>query len=153
MTATIIRAARPDEAALLSELALRAKAHWGYDADFLAACRDDLTVTADVIATDTIRVATHEDQPRGFYGLRVAGDSAELIDLWVEPAAIGTGLGRALWDDAVAAARASGARELLIQSDPHAEGFYRRMGADRIGTKRSTVFPDRELPLLRLALG
>ena len=34
MTATIIRAARPDEAALLSELALRAKAHWGYDAIF-----------------------------------------------------------------------------------------------------------------------
>jgi GNAT superfamily N-acetyltransferase len=149
---TTIRPARPAEAALLSALALRAKAHWGYDAAFLEACRDDLTVTAATIATDTIRVATDNDEPRGFYGLRVAGESAELIDLWVEPTAIGTGLGRALWTDAVAAARATGARELLIQSDPHAEGFYRRMGATQIGTKTSTVFPDRELPLLRLAL-
>lgn len=152
MRGMTIRPARPDEAAALSALALRAKAHWGYDAAFLAACRDDLTLTAEEIATDTIRVATIDGQPRGIYGLRRAGESVELTDLWVEPTAIGKGLGRALWNDAVAAARAGGARELLVQSDPHAEGFYRAMGAARIGTKPSTVFPGKELPLLRLAL-
>ncbi len=34
-----IRPAQPEEAALLSDLALRSKAHWWYDADFLASCR------------------------------------------------------------------------------------------------------------------
>jgi hypothetical protein len=35
----VIRDARPDEAALLSDLAMRSKAHWGYD---------ELTFTPDL---------------------------------------------------------------------------------------------------------
>ena len=153
MTATMIRAARPDEATLLSELALRAKGHWGYDATFLEACRADLTVAPEEIAAGTIVVAARHDDLRGFYQLLVTGEVAELDDLWVEPSAIGEGIGKALWQHAVATARARGCRELRVQSDPHAEGFYRRMGATRIGTKGSSVIPGRALPLLRLALG
>ena len=36
-TSTVLRPARPEEAGLLSDLALRSKAHWGYPPDFLAA--------------------------------------------------------------------------------------------------------------------
>ena len=151
-TRAIIRPARAEEAAGLSALALRAKAHWGYDEAFLAAYRDALTVTPGDIAAHTVRVATLGGQPCGFYQLRGAGETATLTDLWVEPGAIGRGHGRALWRHAVATARERGFRELLVQSDPHAEGFYRAMGAERIGSQPSTVIPGRELPLLRLAL-
>lgn len=147
-----VRPARIDEAATLSALALRSKAHWGYDAAFLAACRHDLTVTPEDIAAHIIRVTTLGGQACGFYQLRGARETATLTDLWVEPGAIGQGHGRALWEDAVATVRERGFHELLVQSDPHAEGFYRAMGAQRIGTQPSTVFPGRELPLLRLAL-
>ena len=41
----MIRPARSGEAKALSDLALRSKAHWGYDAAFMAACRAELTVT------------------------------------------------------------------------------------------------------------
>ena len=34
-----LRPAEPDEAAALTDLALAAKASWGYDADFMARCR------------------------------------------------------------------------------------------------------------------
>ena len=51
-----IRRARPEEAGVLSALALRSKAHWGYDADFLAACRDDLTLIPEEIATSMVYV-------------------------------------------------------------------------------------------------
>jgi hypothetical protein len=37
---------------------------------------------------------------------------------------------------------------LLIQSDPFAEGFYLRLGADRIGEVPSQALPGRVLPLL-----
>lgn len=151
-TGGTIRPARAEEAAALSALALRAKAHWGYDEAFLAACRDDLTVTPAEIAAHTIRVATLAGRPCGFYQLRRAGETVTLTDLWVEPGAIGRGHGRALWRDAVATATAHGCRELLVQSDPHAEGFYLAMGAAWIGEQPSTVFPGRSLPLLRLAL-
>lgn len=151
-TRVAIRPARAEEAAALSALALRAKAHWGYDEAFLAAYRDALTVTPGDIAAHTVRVATLGGRPCGFYQLRGAGETATLTDLWVEPEAIGRGHGRALWRHAVATARERGFRELLVQSDPHAEGFYRAMGAERIGSQPSTVIPGRALPLLRLAL-
>lgn len=151
-TQVTIRPAQPEDAVPLSALALRAKAYWGYDEAFLAACRDDLTVTPTDIAAHTIRVAMLAGHPCGFYQLRSTGEAATLTDLWVEPGAIGQGHGRALWQHAVATARARGFRELLVQSDPHAEGFYRAMGAERSGSQPSTVFPGRELPLLRLML-
>jgi len=75
-----------------------------------------------------------------------------MTDLWVEPDAIGRGHGRALWEHAVATVRERGFRELRVQSDPHAEGFYRAMGAERIGSQPSTVIPGRALPLPRLML-
>ncbi|MDQ3795344.1 MAG: GNAT family N-acetyltransferase, partial [Actinomycetota bacterium] len=38
-----------------------------------------------------------------------------------------------LFNDAVGRAAALGAEVLGIESDPNAEGFYRRMGATRVG--------------------
>ena len=81
-----------------------------------------------------------------------AGEAATLTDLWVEPGAIGQGHARALWGDAVVAARGHGCRALLVQCDPHAEGFYRAMGAERIDLQPSTVIPGLALPLLRFLL-
>jgi ribosomal protein S18 acetylase RimI-like enzyme len=148
----VVRPARAEEAANLGPLALRAKAQWGYDAAFLAAYRDALAVSAGDIAAHTVRVAEIAGEVCGFYQLRMAGETAELTDLWVEPGVIGRGVGRALWAHAVAGARERGCREVVVQSDPHAEGFYQAMGAERIGMRASAVIPGLELPLLRLGL-
>jgi GNAT superfamily N-acetyltransferase len=147
-----IRRARPDEAAALSELAVRSKGHWGYDAAFLDACRDDLNLSPADIATSEVHLAAGSDGPVGFYSLDVAGRTALLDDLFVDPAAIGRGVGRRLWRHAVARARELGCAEVVIQSDPHAEGFYLAMGARRVGDLESTVTPGRMLPLLRYPL-
>ena len=89
----------------------------------------------------------------GYYRLLLGEEgSAELVALFVEPAAIGTGVGRQLWEHAVATARALDVIALLIQSDPYAEGFYRAMGAQWIGESQSTVIPGRMLPLLRYTI-
>jgi len=81
-----------------------------------------------------------------------AGDEALLTDLFVEPERIGRGYGRRLWVHAVGSARRLGCAMLTVHSDPHAEDFYLAMGAERHGTVPSTVFPDRLLPLMRVAL-
>jgi ribosomal protein S18 acetylase RimI-like enzyme len=150
-TATI-RRARPGEAAALSELAFRSKAHWGYDADFMAASRADLTLSVAEVEADPVYVADAGGRPLGFYRLRGDGAEGELVDLWVAPEAIGRGLGRRLWRHALATARRRGFRALTLQSDPHAEGFYLAMGARRVGESASTVVPGRMLPLMRVDL-
>jgi GNAT superfamily N-acetyltransferase len=147
-----IRPATPDDPPILSAIAFRSKAHWGYDAVFMDACRDDLTITAGDLLTRIVFVAERDGRIVGFGSLKCDPPTAQLVDLFVDPHAIGGGVGRQLWQHAVVTARKQGCDELLIDSDPHAEGFYRVMGAELIGTTRSTVFPDRELPLLRYDL-
>jgi predicted N-acetyltransferase YhbS len=66
--------------------------------------------------------------------------------------AIGRGVGKRLWQHALGTARGLGCREIVLQSDPHAEGFYLAMGAHRAGESESTVTPGRMLPLLRFQL-
>jgi GNAT superfamily N-acetyltransferase len=148
-----IRRAYPAEAEVLSALALLSKAHWGYDADFLAACRDDLTLSPDDIANSKVYVCDGAMAPSGYYRLVLKGDGvAELDALFVEPAAMRQGVGRRLWQHAVATAENLGCSEMIWQSDPQAEGFYLAMGAQRSGASESTVMPGRMLPLMRFRL-
>ncbi len=57
-----LRAARQDEADLLTEIACRSKAHWGYSPDQIAAWRPAfLTVTADYIARHSPVVAVDDE--------------------------------------------------------------------------------------------
>ena len=150
---TTVRDAHPDEARALSQLALRSKAHWGYDAAFLAACEPALTLTAEQIAGGdaVVRVAEDEQGTRlGLCSLLLTTDPVELDLLYVDPRAIGSGVGRALLDDALAQAAARGIVELRIEADPNAEPFYRSRGAVRIG-ERVSAATGRALPLLRIA--
>jgi N-acetylglutamate synthase-like GNAT family acetyltransferase len=143
-----IRPARPDEAAALSELALRSKAHWGYDAEFLDRCRAVLTLRSDEIEARRTVLAEEDEKVQGFYTL----DDGELGNLWIDPGHLRKGVGRRLWAHAVETARALGFKELFVVADPHAEGFYRAMGAIRIGEVPSEIEPGRRLPQLQATL-
>lgn len=146
----------PGDAGALSALALRSKGHWSYDADFLEACRSELTLTAEQAAlTRVFRAA--DGSVCGFHLLAPDPDGdperGELLMLFVDPAAIGTGVGRALLDDALRHAGGRGWSTLRVESDPGAEGFYVSHGARRVGTVPSGSVPGRELPLLEFAVG
>lgn len=145
-----VRSARPEEAAEISALALRSKGHWGYDATFLAACREDLTI--DPGWCDGVRLIVAEAGGTLLGYARVAGEPpvGELAGLFVDPAAIGRGIGGLLLRHALVIAADLGMRALELDSDPYAEAFYRHAGAVRIGDSASTVDPDRRLPHLRL---
>jgi GNAT superfamily N-acetyltransferase len=106
MGSITLRPARPEETAPLSALALRSKAFWGYDRAFLAACRPGLTVTRQQLEREHVVVAQADPKLLGFYALATAPPHGELTELWVDPPRIGTGLGRALFEHAVATAPA-----------------------------------------------
>lgn len=148
-----IRPARPDEGPLLTTIAHAAKRHWGYPEAWMAAWREALTISAEVLARQRVFVDEEDGVVRGFCGLLPAGDRWSLEHLWVVPEWIGSGAGRRLFEHAAAIARAGGAAALEIEADPHAEPFYRHMGARRIGEVPADVAGERRvLPLLVLAL-
>lgn len=148
----LIRPARGDEADRLSDLVMRAKAHWGYDEAFLEACREDLRVRGERIAAGAIWVAEIDDTPLGVLDFGIEGGEAEVLACFVEPEAIGRGVGRALWAKAEALALAAGLTVIGVDSDPFAEGFYLAMGAERIGEAPSGAIPGRMLPRLEKRL-
>ena len=144
--------ARPEEAAALTELALRSKAHWGYDAEFIEDCRVALTIGPAEVEKAPYFMLQENGIVVGFYGLTTLATAIELSFLFVEPGSIGRGHGRRLFRHAVVTAREAGGQHLLIQSDPNAEGFYTAMGAERIGELPSPVRKERALPLFRYSL-
>jgi GNAT superfamily N-acetyltransferase len=146
-----IRRAQPGEAGVLTDLARRSKAHWGYPPELLARFVDDLVVSEEAIAHDEVWVLDDDGGPVGFHRI-VVGEIAVLEDLWLDPAIIGAGHGRRLWLHAVEIAGAAGAEAIELDADPNAVGFYGRMGARHIGDTPSAVVPGRTLPRMRADL-
>lgn len=153
MEQLLIRPALPGEAAALSALAVRSKAHWGYDEAFLDACRDELATTADECDGIHVQVAERDGAPIGYYKLAGQPPVGELADLFIDPPAIGSGAGARLLRHAIELGRSLSLHILTIDADPNAEAFYRRAGAVRVGSVASGSIPDRELPRLELRLG
>ena len=148
-----IRPARPEEASLLSELAFRSKAHWGYSPAFMYACRDELSVSEEAIRSGQAFVLAQRGSPLGFYTLEpLSTERVELGHLFVEPTCVRTGYGRRLLAHAAEEALHRGFATLVIQGDPNAAAFYESCGAKRVGTEPSASIPGRSLPLFELRL-
>ena len=125
-----IQPARPQQAADLSDIAYRAKGYWGYAADQMEQWRVEfLTITPTYIEANAVWVAVVDArQIAGFAAVEQHGDEAILEHLWVLPEYIGQGIGKRLFLRVAATTP-----EFTFTSDPHAEDFYRKMGAQKIG--------------------
>lgn len=147
-----IRPARVEEADALTALARRSKAHWPYDEAMMAVFNRTIAITRDAIAAHVVLVHETGDAVDGVGVLIPGGDDAELDHLWVDPPAIGRGVGRRLFEALAEVARRRGARRIVLNADPHAEGFYLRQGAVRIGGHPVAEIPGRVLPRLAMTL-
>ena len=139
-----VRSARVGESESLTALCVRSKAHWGYDAAFMRRSRESLTVSDSEIVDGRVLVA--ERQGLVFGVARVEPDG-ELGLMFVDPRTINRGVGRALFEAAVALARRLGAKRMAILADPNAAPFYERMGARFVSQAPSDAIPGRTLPL------
>ena len=143
------------EATLLSDLAMRSKAYWGYSNEFMEKCRDELSVQAFDIENRNFQYLVGElnNEIVGFYALeRLSQLELELEALFVEPKEIGAGIGGALIRHAKKRAAGLGGQVLKIQGDPHAEKFYRAAGGVLTGTQESASIGGRYLPMFEINL-
>lgn len=150
----IIRTAHPSEAETLSRIAQLAKAHWGYAAADLARWKADLTFSPASINRWPTAVAEIEEEIVGVCQLTFVDNQATVEHLWVLPSQMSRGVGRGLLEWAKTAVSQRGLTRLIIDSDPHAAGFYEACGAVRIGETRAPLDgqPNRIRPLLQLLI-
>jgi GNAT superfamily N-acetyltransferase len=174
----IVRAT-PELAGALTAIALAGKRHWRYPERWIEAWTPQLTVSEAYVAahptfamiaggsggsggSGSARSAEIAGSggsdagggPVGFYAL-VPGDGGrvQLDHLWLLPDWIGRGLGRILFEHALACAAGLGADTVWLEAEPNAEPFYRHMGARRAGRRVTEIEGTaRVLPLLEIDL-
>ncbi len=148
-----IRRAHSGEAAALTDIALAAKRYWGYPDKWIKIWTPLLTITPEFITANETYTATMNDKPVAFYAVSVNGERASLDHMWVHPQCIGKGIGRELFAHSLSRARALGANILEVEADPHAQGFYEKMGAHWVGKHIGDVSGQvRTLPVLEINL-
>ena len=134
-----IRRALPEESPVLTQIAHDAKRHWGYPEYWIQHWQSDLTVTSDFVSENQVYVAEKDGELVGFYALILRDEKAELEHLWVAPSHIDQGIGKELFVHAMQEAAGQNVMAVEISSDPNAEGFYRKMGAQKIGETASEI--------------
>jgi ribosomal protein S18 acetylase RimI-like enzyme len=148
----LIRRALPEEADRLTQIAFSAKAHWGYPARWMEIWRPQLTFDSADFQENETWVA-EADHPVAFYTLQERDGNAWIEDLWVLPEYIGQGIGNQLFRHAMSRSLQLGYKILRLEADPHAVGFYEKMGMHKIGERPSEIEGQpRSLPIMEIDL-
>ena len=144
-----LRKATGDDADALTDLAHRAKAHWGYPASWMREWDAQLTIIPGYIEMHDVWVAERDGTVVGMCALEDRGARWLLEHVWVEPGLHGGGIGRALVFRALDTARERHARVVELLADPYASGFYERLGARHTGDVPAPIPGARERTLPR----
>jgi len=98
-------------------------------------------------------VAENEKSPIAFYTLQERDGEGWIENLWVSPIFIGKGVGKILFEHALERCKELEFRKLRLESDPHATGFYERMGMRQLGGRRADMDDKpRIVPLMEMEL-
>jgi GNAT superfamily N-acetyltransferase len=114
----------------------------------MEACRGELSIDPHELRSTSIAIAEDHGTIVGVAQVKVVGNEADLLKLFVEPTALRGGIGKALFVWAAYTATTMGADHLVIEADPDAAPFYRRMGAEDRGFAPSGSIAGRLLPKL-----
>jgi GNAT superfamily N-acetyltransferase len=147
-----IRPAIAAEIDALTAICHRSKAHWGYDRRFMRLSREALTVRPERVETGDVLVAELDNVAAGVASIGPDEDGFEIELFFVDPPAMGHGVGVRLFRALIRHAKKRGIAALSILSDPNAASFYKKMGALQVGTAPSDAVPGRTLPLLRITI-
>jgi N-acetylglutamate synthase-like GNAT family acetyltransferase len=148
-----IRSARPEDAQTLTDLSMLSKRSNGYDDAFMALCVDELRITTHHIKTARYWVA-ESDIICGCVCLRIASDgmAGAVEAFFVHPDRQGSGVGKMLWLQILQHAENHSVRNLHLDADPYAEGFYRKLGFHTVGQVPSGSIPGRTIPHMVLTI-
>ena len=133
-----IRAPALDEGLRLKEIAISAKAFWGYELDKVREWADRGDFSPARLDRLTVFVAHAGGQTIGWCSLEPRGEVWWLADLWVEPEWIGRGVGGRLFRHGARHAQRAGAKRLEWEAEPNSIGFYEKMGARHLRDSEQT---------------
>jgi len=128
-----IQPANPEHADALTAIAHSAKRHWGYPDQWIDAWHEDLTITPEYLRRHAVFLAVADGTPVGCVAIEDHPTHWSIEHLWLQPDHHGRDIGRLLFQHALRVTESDRRRDVHVAADPHAAGFYRRMGARYVG--------------------
>ncbi len=144
------RKAQPLEIQELNSLIRESKAFWGYSHEFIQKFMDKFGLSIEHLNKLQIAVMIEQEVMVAVIAFDLKESEPILDYFFLAPRLIGKGFGRKMWHYAVKVAKENNWDTFTFYSDPHSEGFYRHMGAEKIGEFES--FPGRFVPVMRYKL-
>ena len=141
MTVASIRHAVSADAGVLGDVYRRSSLSNEGDRAALLSHPEALEFSALAVKEHRVRVAVIDERIVGFVTLLATGQTGELEDLFVDPDWMLHGIGRTLVQDAVETAREQGLTRVEVTANPHALGFYEKVGFIRDGMTQTPFGP------------
>ena len=149
----LIRRVIPDEADVLTKIAISAKRYWNYPEQWMEIWIPQLTFGSEYFEVNESWAAEMDGIPIAFYTWQDRKGIAWIENLWVSSEYIGTGVGKQLFQHASIRSRESGYKIMQLESDPNARGFYEKMGMRKIGEHPAEVDGQpRTIPVMEIEL-
>lgn len=147
-----IEKAHNNDSDILTDITKKSKAYWGYPDDLLDKWSAQLTVTKSYIEKNNVFKILLDNKVIGYYSFFYESNTAIRLDnLFLLPDFIGKGYGKILIDDFLKRIKTEGIVNVILESEPDAETFYRKFGFVTIELQKTAV-KNRFLPIMELKM-
>ena len=122
-----VEPASKDDLSVFNEISFSSKSYWGYPEDWLNSWEEDLTVSEEDLNENTAFKLLVDNKTAGFCVIKSNSNYFEINHLWVVPKYIGWGYGKILLEESIKRSVKKPCK-IKVESDPNAEGFYKKYG-------------------------
>jgi GNAT superfamily N-acetyltransferase len=157
MNNVVIRRAKESEDCFLTQIAFDAKRHWQYPESWMEKWINELTISKDYIKYNKVYVAEMDSRIVGFYSIaflqeemmfgKIRMEQGYWLDhMFIMPEYHHKGIGCSMMQHIQQSGVYS---HMHIFVDPHATGFYEKMGAKFVRSSPSSI-EGRDIPVYSL---
>ncbi len=132
--------ASAEDHTLLTETSYISKKNWGYTDELMRLWESDLQVNEEYILHNKVVKVFAESDYIGFFALKAGnGKSIEIDHLWLLPGEQHKGYRRMIFQYIFSYMRSNGYNKATLIAEPHAKGFYDKMGGKITGQFQSKI--------------
>ncbi len=147
-----IQKAKTEDHIRLTEITKKSKAYWGYSDEQIEKWNSHLTITEEYIEKNLVFNLVKETQIIGYYSyLKLENNQVKLDNLFILPEYIGNGFGLFLMNDFLERMRIEKCTKIILDSEPNAEQFYKKIGFTKIGEFETSI-KNRFMPIMEMNL-
>ena len=148
----ILCKASPADLETLNRIAYEAEAYWEHDESFMEIFASVYKLTGETLKNQITYLMVENNQIIGFFSIIPKQSAAHLDYFYIRREQMGKGLGRKLWNHLLNLCREKGFKEITGETEPGALPFYTKMGAIQVGTTKSKIDPNKDLPKFQFSL-